>query len=85
MYFVYILLSKKDGRTYIGYAKDVGVRLSEHNAGRVKATEHRRPLELWFTEKFPTMQEAKRRELWWKSSSGRRELKKRFREKTHGF
>ncbi|MEK7180583.1 MAG: GIY-YIG nuclease family protein [Patescibacteria group bacterium] len=78
MYFVYILLSYKDNRTYVGYAKNLTARLYEHNCGRVKATKHRRPFKMFYSEQFPTLKEAKKRELWWKSSRGRSELKKFF-------
>ncbi|OHA00546.1 MAG: hypothetical protein A3C07_05055 [Candidatus Sungbacteria bacterium RIFCSPHIGHO2_02_FULL_47_11] len=78
MYFVYILLSKKDKRTYAGYTKNVYLRLREHNAGRVSATKHRIPLEVFLTERFKTAQSAKNRELWWKSSTGRKKLKELF-------
>jgi len=81
MYFIYFLLSKKDGRTYTGYTKNVHLGLREHNAGRVSATKHRTPLEIFLTEKFKTAREAKNRELWWKSSSGREKLKEIFKKK----
>jgi putative endonuclease len=78
MYFVYILFSLKDKRTYVGYTNELGQRLQKHNTGQVRSTKHRRPLELLFTEKFQTGQEAKKRELYWKSGGGRRKLKKLF-------
>ena len=78
MYFIYILLSDKDLRTYVGYTKDIKNRLAQHNAGQVKATKHRRPLKLFHSESFETIKEAKERELWWKRSPGRKELKKLF-------
>ena len=80
MYTVYILLSKKDGRTYTGYTKDLKRRFSEHNSGRVNATKHRIPFDIFHTEEFKTETEAKERELWWKSSSGRKKLKELFEE-----
>lgn len=70
--------SLKDGRTYVGYSFDVNKRLKEHNNGRVTATKNRRPLEILFFEEFETEQEAKRRELYWKSGAGRRKLKEYF-------
>ena len=75
MYFTYILYSEKDKRTYVGYSEDLKNRLHLHNSGQVKATKYRRPLRLLHYEKFRTKKEAKERELWWKSSSGRKELK----------
>ena len=78
MYYVYILQSSKDKKTYTGYTKNLNVRLSLHNGGRVLATKYRRPLELLLSEDFETLEEAKKRELWWKRSSGRKRLKKLF-------
>ena len=75
MYQVYILKSLKDHRTYTGYAKDARLRLVDHNSGRVDATKNRRPLEIIFTEDLETLEEAKKRELYWKSGAGRRKLR----------
>jgi putative endonuclease len=75
MYFVYILQSAKDGRTYVGHTKDLEKRLAEHNAGRVSSTAYRRPLKLIKYEKFDSAKVAKLREIWWKSSAGRKKLK----------
>lgn len=79
MYFIYILQSSKDYRTYVGYSHDVQNRLAQHNAGQVPATKDRRPLKLIFTESFKTEQEAKKRELYWKSGAGRRKMKNLFK------
>ncbi|OGF63266.1 hypothetical protein A2926_03575 [Candidatus Giovannonibacteria bacterium RIFCSPLOWO2_01_FULL_44_40] len=80
MFYVYILQSLKDKRTYVGYAADIKLRLCQHNAGKVRATKHRRPLELLFMEKCDTLAMAKHRELYWKSGGGRRKLAKYFQE-----
>ncbi|MDD2709261.1 MAG: GIY-YIG nuclease family protein [Verrucomicrobiae bacterium] len=42
MYYVYILYSLKDRRTYAGFTPDLKNRLEKHNQGLVKATRHRR-------------------------------------------
>lgn len=78
MYYVYVLQSLKDKHTYVGYSDNVERRIEEHNNGRSKATKHRRPFQLLFVEEFSTIAEAKKRELYWKSGAGRRELKKYF-------
>ena len=82
MFYVYVLLSLCDDRTYIGYTDNIERRLQEHNAGRSKATKHRRPFKLLFTEEFNTSKEAKHREVWWKTGAGRRKLKEYFAELT---
>lgn len=78
MFYVYILQSLKDKRTYVGYTYEINQRLDKHNSGQVKATKNRRPLKLLFTENFKTEKDAKKRELWWKSGAGRRKLKEYF-------
>jgi len=78
MFYIYILKSLKDGRTYVGYTNNLEARLNKHNSGQVKSTKHRLPLRLMFFEKFKTSQEARRRELYWKNGGGRRKLKKLF-------
>ena len=78
MYYVYILQSLKDGKTYVGYTSDIEQRLKRHNSGTVAATKHRRPLKLLISEQFETVQQAKKKELWWKSGAGRRKLKEFF-------
>jgi len=78
MFCVYVLQSLKDLRTYVGYTNNFKRRLKQHNSGLVKSTKHRTPFRLLFQENFNTSQEAKKRELWWKSGAGRRKLKEYF-------
>lgn len=78
MYTVYILQSLKDKRTYVGYSNNFERRFHEHNSGLSKSTKNRRPFILLFKEEFIGIAEAKERELWWKSSVGRKKLKKIF-------
>lgn len=78
MYSVYILQSLKDLRTYVGYSKNFQARLKQHNEGKVKSTQRRRPLILLFKEEFDTIGEAKQKELWWKTKTGRQKMKKFF-------
>ena len=46
MYYVYILRSEIDGRSYIGHTADLKARLVKHNKGEVPSTRNRRPLNL---------------------------------------
>ncbi len=62
MYYVYILRSKKTGKHYIGYTRDVQERLKYHNSGRTKSLWKHRPLEIIRVEEYATLQEARRRE-----------------------
>ncbi|MEK7106885.1 MAG: GIY-YIG nuclease family protein [Patescibacteria group bacterium] len=78
MYQVYILQSIKDKRTYVGYTKNLKIRLAEHNLGKVNATKNRRPFKPIYCENSLDLKDAKRRESYWKSGGGRRKLKKYF-------
>lgn len=75
MYQVYILQSLKDRRTYVGYASNFEKRFRQHNDGQVRWTKSRLPLRVLLLENFETRLESKTRELWWKSTTGRRRLK----------
>jgi putative endonuclease len=81
MFYLYILQSQKDKRTYVGYTADIERRLSEHHSGKVLATKNRRPLKIIKVEAFVLMSEAKKRELYWKSGAGRKRTKDFFKQK----
>jgi putative endonuclease len=71
MAWLYILQSQSTGRYYIGSTNDLNRRLSEHNRAHSLATRGRGPWILVHRESFPTLLEARRRELEikkWKSS-----------------
>ncbi|MGD9899463.1 MAG: GIY-YIG nuclease family protein [Calditrichaceae bacterium] len=78
MYDVYILLSEKDKKRYIGCSGNLERRLSEHQAGLVKSTRNRRPLKLVYKETFPDKQAAMNREKFFKSGKGREFLNKKL-------
>ncbi len=75
MHYVYILLNQAKTRTYTGVADDVNKRLALHNAGRVKASRPYRPYKIIHTESFETLTEARQKEKFYKSTTGRRRLK----------
>ena len=63
---------------YVGHTDNYDRRINEHNIGRSKSTKYRAPFKLLFKEEYNELIEAKRRELWWKSGSGRIKLKEYF-------
>ncbi len=63
MGIVYILFSKKLNKFYVGSSTDIDRRLTEHNSGKSKFTSRGIPWLLMYTEAFPTIIEAKKREL----------------------
>ena len=60
-YTVYILISLKDSKRYIGMTSDLNRRLNEHNSGKVKSTKNRRPMKLIYTEEFDSKEDAMKR------------------------
>ncbi len=80
MYYVYILCNEKRRRTYTGVAKDVNKRLVKHNSGSVKSSSPYLPYKVIHTESFETLKEARQKERFYKSTTGRRRLKEMFFE-----
>ena len=78
-YFVYILLSNKDNKLYVGCTNNVTRRIKDHNYGKVSATKNRRPLVVIYTEEFSSKGEAFDRERYFKSLWSAR-LKKKILE-----
>ena len=62
MYCVYVLRSRKDKGLYVGYTKDLNVRLTEHNAGLCISTRGRRPLYPVYYEAYSSENDARLRE-----------------------
>jgi len=62
--------------TYVGQTEDVPSRLAMHNRGRVRSTSHGFPWRVIHTEECPSRAEAMAREKWFKSKSGRMEIRK---------
>lgn len=89
MYFVYILQSQKDNKLYIGYTEDLENRFTLHTNGKVTSTKNRRPLELIYYEAYKNQLDAKKREMFLKSGSGHRFIRKQmvnyFESQKSGF
>jgi len=78
MYYTYVLLSKKDGKFYIGFTTDLDKRLKEHENGKVQSTKGRRPFLLVYYEACNNQNDAIHREKYFKSGFGRRFLNNRL-------
>jgi putative endonuclease len=76
MFFVYVLLSQKANRRYVGMCGDLDKRLSQHNGGYNKSTKAYRPWIRVYSESFETRVEARNREKYLKSGIGREYLDK---------
>ncbi|MFN5421864.1 MAG: GIY-YIG nuclease family protein [bacterium] len=82
MICVYVIRSEKDGRYYVGMTKDLERRFQEHESGKTKSTKGFRPWKLIFTESFSSYAEARQREKYLKSGSGKEFIKNRPRSST---
>jgi len=74
-YCVYVLFSEKDLFLYIGYTTNLEQRIQNHNSGGTKSTAARRPLQLIFCEYYLFEFDARKRELYFKTTSGKKALK----------
>ena len=69
-YYAYILKSLKDEKYYYGSCADINKRLIEHNSGKMKSTKYRLPFVLHYFEEFESMNEAFKREKFFKTIDG---------------
>ena len=78
MWYVYVLMSEKNGRFYTGSTNDMSRRLDEHNKGKSVYTRLTRPFRLVYEEQYETRLEARRRERFLKTGKGRELLNKQL-------
>ena len=79
MYYVYILLSQKDKKQYVGYTNNLKLRFEQHCHGLVESTKNRRPLQLIYYEACIKQPDATKREKHLKTYYGKMFLKKRLK------
>ena len=77
--YVYVLRSDKDKKLYIGCTENLKIRFEEHNRGKVISTRQRRPLRLVYYEAGLSLKDARKRELYLKTTYGHRYLKNRLK------
>ncbi len=75
MHYVYILISLKDKKFYIGLTNDLKRRIKEHSSGKNQSTSHRRPLKLIYYEAHHNKNDAARREKYFKTTKGKHTLR----------
>ena len=75
-YYVYIIRSKVDGTLYKGYTSDLDRRIREHNSGKTNYTSRKVPWELVYSEEYEVLEDALKREKYFKTAAGRRFIKK---------
>ena len=74
-FYVYALVSEKDGVIYVGIARDCQNRLKEHNSGKSKYTSGHIPWRLFYSELVGDSASARSREKYFKTAAGKRRLK----------
>ena len=79
MYYVYLLISEKDGNFYTGSTADLKRRFEEHNSGLVNSTKNRLPLKLIYYEACLNETDARNRERYLKSGMGKKYLRNRLK------
>jgi putative endonuclease len=78
-YYVYVLISKFDGKFYTGFTTDLDNRLAEHNRGKVSSTKNRIPLEIVYYEFCLSLEDAVHREKYLKTTYGKRYIRTRIK------
>ncbi len=71
---VYVLKDDR-GKFYKGFTNNLERRLHEHNTGHTKTTSRMKGIRVVYTEKYDSIEEARKRELYLKSAAGRKFLK----------
>ncbi|MBP9716977.1 MAG: GIY-YIG nuclease family protein [Candidatus Levybacteria bacterium] len=79
-YYVYVLRNFSKEYIYIGYSENIKIRLIEHNSGKVRSTKPYAPFELIHYEAYGNMKDAKRREMYLKTSKGKTTLRTMLKE-----
>ena len=75
MYIVYILQDCY-AKLYKGLTNDLTRRFSEHRSGKTRTTRKMVGLKIVYAENYDNFDEARKRELYFKSAAGRRFIKK---------
>ena len=76
IWYVYALFSSDYNRIYIGMTQRPEERLKEHNRGKMKSTKGYRPWIRIFLEKAGNIEQARQLEKYYKTTEGRRKIKK---------
>ena len=75
MFFVYALNSIYHNFIYVGMTEELDARIVRHNKGYVRSTKRFTPFELFYSEICEDGKQAREREKFLKSTSGKRFLK----------
>jgi len=76
MIYLYVIKSDANGDLYVGICKEISKRLQDHQSGKNRYTKGLRPWRLVHSEEFPDWKEARQKEKYYKSGTGKEQLKK---------
>ena len=79
-FYVYVLRSLVKNWLYVGYSENLKQRFNEHNSGKSSSTAKHKPYELIHYEAYRNIKDAKRRELYLKTTKGKTTLKTMIKE-----
>jgi len=79
MFYTYVLQSKKDGKFYTGFTKNLKLRFEQHKNGLVESTKNRRPLVPIYYEACLSQKDAAHREKYLKTFHGKFFIKNRLK------
>ena len=77
MFYTYVIKSDRCDEVYVGSTSNLKRRLTEHNQGLNFSTKKYKPCHLIYYEACIEEQDAKRREYYFKTTQGKRMLRKR--------
>lgn len=75
MFYTYVIQSHSNLSLYVGYTSDLKRRMKEHMSGKCITTSHMGPIKLIHYEAYVAKEDAHRRELYLKTTQGKRMLK----------
>ena len=78
MYYVYVIKSRFFNFYYKGFCSNLEKRILEHNNKMTKSNKHYAPFDLVYFEECSSLQEAIKKEKYWKTASGRKYLKNKI-------
>lgn len=79
-FYVYVLKSLNKNFMYVGFTSNLKRRFKEHNSGLEFSTKHYIPFDLIHYEAYRNEKDAKRREIYFKTTKGKTTLKTMLKE-----
>ncbi len=84
VFTVYAISSVSKNYIYVGLTSNINERILRHNSGYEKTTKPYKPFKLIYSEECKNRIDARNREKYWKSGTGKEQLKS-LRDKDAGL